>query len=101
MAIILPLFVVVHFDDGENATKFVFEAIDGFGSYDTVPEIDECFVRSDAPDDLDGDMLALVHLGSRAMFRIGRSDDRFDWIDKYLLNSGASFVVDVKDIYQL
>ena len=34
-----------------------------------------------APDDLDGDMLALVRLGSRAMFRFGRSDDRFDRID--------------------
>ena len=54
-----------------------------------------------APDDFDGDMLALVRLGSRAMFRIGRLDDRFDWINKYLLNSRASFVVDVKDIYQL
>jgi len=54
-----------------------------------------------APDDLDSDMLALVHLGSRAMFRIGRLDDRLDWIDKYLLNSRASFVVNVKDIYQL
>jgi len=54
-----------------------------------------------APDDLGGDMLALVHLGLRAMFRVGRSDDRFDWIDKYLLNSRASFVVDVKNIYQL
>ena len=48
----LPLFIVVHFDDGEDAAKFVFEAIDGFGSYDTVqvghfvPEIDERFVRS-------------------------------------------------------
>ena len=52
MAIFLPLFVVVRFDDGENAAEFVFEAIDGFGSYDTVqaghfvPEIDERFVRS-------------------------------------------------------
>jgi hypothetical protein len=36
MAIFLPLFVVVRFDDGENAAKFVLEAIDGFGSYDTV-----------------------------------------------------------------
>ena len=27
------------------------------------------------PDDFDGDMLALVRLGSRAMFRIGWSDD--------------------------
>ena len=54
-----------------------------------------------APDDLDGDMLALVRLGSRAMFCVGRSDDKLDWIDKYLLNSRASFVVDVKDIYQL
>jgi hypothetical protein len=34
-----------------------------------------------APDDLDGDMLALVRLGSRAMFHFGRSDDRFDRID--------------------
>ena len=51
-----------------------------------------------APDDLDDDMLALVRLGSRAMFRLGRSDD---WFDKYLLNSRASFVVDVKDTYQL
>ena len=52
MAIILPLFVVVHFDDGENAAEFVFEAIDGFRSYDTiqavhfVAEIDEHFLRS-------------------------------------------------------
>ncbi len=44
--------VVVRFDDGENAAEFVFKAIDGFGSYDTVqaahfvPEIDERFVRS-------------------------------------------------------
>ena len=53
-----------------------------------------------APDDLCGDIFALVHLGLRAMFRVGLSDDRFDWIDKYLLNSRASFVVDVKDIYQ-
>ncbi len=49
---ILPLFVVVRFDDGENSPKFVLEAIDGFGSYDTVqaghfvPKIDERFVRS-------------------------------------------------------
>jgi hypothetical protein len=35
------------------------------------------------------------------MFRVGRSDDWLDWIDKYLLNSGASFVVNVKDINQL
>jgi hypothetical protein len=34
-----------------------------------------------APDDLDDDMLALVRLGSRAMFRLGRSDDWFDRID--------------------
>ncbi len=34
-----------------------------------------------APDDLDGDMLALVHLGSRAMFCVGWSDDRSDRID--------------------
>jgi hypothetical protein len=52
MAIFLPLFLVVRFDDGEDAAEFVFEAIDGFGSYDTVqagqfvPEIDEHFVRS-------------------------------------------------------
>jgi hypothetical protein len=52
MAIFLPLFVVVRFDNGENAAEFVFETIDGFGSYDTVqaghfvPEIDERFVRS-------------------------------------------------------
>jgi len=52
MAIFLPLFVVVHFDDGENAAEFIFEAINGFGNYDTVqaghfvPEIDERFVRS-------------------------------------------------------
>ena len=54
-----------------------------------------------ASDYLDADMLALVRLGSRAMFRIGRLDDRLDWVDKYLLNSRASFVVNVKDIYQL
>ncbi len=52
MAIFLPLFVVVRFDDGENAPEFVLDAIDGFGSYDTVqaghfvPKIDERFVRS-------------------------------------------------------
>jgi hypothetical protein len=52
VAIFLPLFVVVRFDDGENAPEFVLEAIDGFGSYDTiqaghfVPKIDERFVRS-------------------------------------------------------
>ncbi len=52
MAIILPLFIVVRFDDGENAPKFVLEAIDGFGSYDTiqaghfVKKIDERFVSS-------------------------------------------------------
>jgi len=52
MAIFLPLFVVVRFDDGENASELVFKAIDGFGSYGTVqaghfvPEIDERFVRS-------------------------------------------------------
>ena len=52
MAIFLPLFIVVRFDDGEDAAEFVFVAIDGFGSYDTVkaghfvPEIDERFVRS-------------------------------------------------------
>ena len=54
-----------------------------------------------APNDLDDDMLALMCLGSRAMIRVGRLDDRLDWVDKYLLNSRASFVVDVKDIYQL
>jgi hypothetical protein len=32
MAIFLPLFVVVRFDNGENAAEFVFETIDGFGS---------------------------------------------------------------------
>ena len=52
MTIFLPLFVVVRFDDSENVAEFVFEAINGFGSYATVqvghfvPDIDECFVRS-------------------------------------------------------
>ena len=52
MAIFLPLFLVVRFDDGENAAEFVFETIDGRGRYDTVqaghfvPEIDERFLRS-------------------------------------------------------
>ena len=53
-----------------------------------------------APDDLDDDMLALVRLGWRAMFRIGRMIGLIGLI-QYLLNSCASFVVDVKDTYQL
>ena len=46
MAVLLPLFVVVCFDDHEDSAKFIFETINGLGGYDTiqaghfVPEID-------------------------------------------------------------
>ena len=67
MAIFLPLFVVVCFDDGENAAEFVFEAIDGFGGVMTpfrrVILSRRLMSILYAPNNLDGDMLALVHLG--------------------------------------